>query len=70
MSDPEETDADAEIEGEGEGDQSEGPAHRVKGEAHQGSIPAREILRIIVIGIPVMIAAWYFLLWMKGGGLR
>jgi len=24
-------------------------------------------LRIVVIGVPVMIAAWYFLLWMKGG---
>lgn len=50
----------------GEPDPDE-PAHRVKGEAHSGAIPAKEILRIVVIGIPVMIAAWYFLLWMKGG---
>lgn len=40
---------------------------RVKGDRHEGPIPAKDLLRIVVIGVPVMIAAWYFLLWMKGG---
>jgi len=57
-------DTDAEASGEAN---DEAPGHRVKGEAHQGAIPAKELVRIIVIGIPVMVAAWYFLLWMKGG---
>ncbi|MBO6935426.1 MAG: hypothetical protein JJ863_10645 [Deltaproteobacteria bacterium] len=61
MSDEDETEA------EPADDASEAPTHRVKGEAHQGAIPAKELVRIIIIGIPVMIAAWYFLLWMKGG---
>lgn len=49
------------------GDPSDEPTDRVKGERHEGPIPAKDVLRIVVIGIPVMIAAWYFLLWMKGG---
>ncbi len=59
-----ETDAEADEDGPPQSDEL---AHRVKGETHQGPIPAKDILRIVVIGIPVMIAAWYFLLWMKGG---
>lgn len=52
-------------EAEPEGEPAE-PTDRVKGERHHGAIPAKEILRIVVIGIPVMILAWYFLRWMKG----
>ncbi len=61
MSDGDETEAESTDEA------SEEPSHRVKGEAHKGAIPAKELLRVVIIGIPVMIAAWYFLLWMKGG---
>ena len=43
------------------------PGHRVKGEAHQGAIPAKELIRVVIIGVPVMVAAWYFLRWVKGG---
>ena len=49
------------------GDGADEPGHRVKGEHQPGSIPLKELGRILIIGIPVMIAAWYFLLWMKGG---
>lgn len=40
---------------------------RVKGERHEGPIPLKDVLRIVLIGIPVMVVAWYFLVWLKGG---
>jgi hypothetical protein len=51
---------------DGRSDETSEPAHRVKGEAHDGPIPAKALLRIVIIGLPVMIVAWYFLRWMKG----
>ena len=39
---------------------------RVKGQQRPGAVPARDILRIVVIGIPVMIIAWFFLRWLRG----
>ena len=51
-----------------EAPEQDAPPQRVKGEHTPGSIPGRALLRIVVIGVPVMVIAWYFLRWVHGGG--
>ena len=36
-------------------------SERVKGRQKDGATPARELWRVVVIGIPVLVAAWYIL---------
>lgn len=48
-----------EIAGDGE--------ERVKGRQKDGAPPARELWRVILVGIPVLIAVWYMMRWL---GLR
>lgn len=48
-----------EIEGDG--------TDRVMGRQKDGTPPARELWRVIAVGVPVMIAVWYLMRWL---GLR
>lgn len=54
--------ADEQTEAEVVGDGKE----RVAGKQRDGTPPLKELARIVVIGVPVMIIAWYFVQWMHG----
>ena len=41
------------------------PPTRVRGAHRPGSIPPAAIVRIVIIGLPVMVASWFILLWVR-----
>ena len=38
---------------------------RVLGEHEAGSLPAKTVLRLVVIGVPVLVVSWFVLLWLR-----
>ncbi|MAQ18997.1 MAG: hypothetical protein CMN30_29890 [Sandaracinus sp.] len=38
---------------------------RVLGEHEAGALPAKTVLRLVVIGVPVLVVSWFVLLWLR-----